>query len=210
MAHHVAEISSVENEAEVASKVTMALSMLDSRYKENIAHYAEEVHRCSHESDIAEIELEMLRKQKEPHENALSLAEKEVEYALRLLTRLTEQWIQKRVILSELESELGLMNLSNQQNSIVKSREAELKRVQLEIEDLELTLLHYELEKQNIILKIEPIARKMYLLEQKIRELDSKKRYIESSYLHRMTQLTPAQSLALPAIEEVSDTSMVS
>jgi hypothetical protein len=73
---------------------------------------------------------------------------------------------------------------------------------------MELTLLNYELEKQNLVLKIEPIERKIYTLEQNIRELESKKRYIETSYLHRVSQVAPAQSPKLPsAIEESNKTS---
>jgi len=183
---------------QTVAKVAMALSALDSRYKENIADYAQEIHSYTHKIDSARIELEMTRKQKEPYDDALSPVEKEIEYALRLLQRLTDQYIQKTVVASELENELKNLGHSEESKGVLQSRHTELDRLQTEIEELELTLLDYELEKQNLLLKIEPIVRKISALEQNIRELESKKRYIESAHLHRITQGVSTQPSKLP------------
>ena len=192
-----------ETSEQVTAKVAMALSALDSRYKENIADYAQELHSCTHKIDMARIDLEMIQKQKEPYSNELLSIEKELEYALRLLERLTEQYIRKTVVVAELETELENLGHSEESDSVLQSRRVELHSLQLEIEDLELTLLNHELEKQNMLLKMEPIERKIDALEKSIRELESKKHYIESAHLHRITQLTQSQTSKLPsAIEE--------
>ena len=196
-----------ESSDRVTAQVAMALSALDNRYKENIADYAQELHSCTHKIEMARIDLEMLQKQKEPHDNTLLLVEKELEYALRLLERLTEQWVRKTAVVSELETELENLGHSEESDSVLQSRRTELESLQTEIEDLELTLLNHELEKQNLLLKIEPAERRMAALEQSIRELESKKRYIESSYLHRITQVAPMQPSKLPpAMEDTADT----
>jgi len=197
-----------ENSEQIRAQVTMALSALDSRYKENIADYAQELHSCTHKIDVARIELEMLHKQKEPHDHELFSVKKEVEYALRLLERLTEQWVQKTMVVSELKNELKNLGHSKESDSVLQRRKAELNSLQLEIEDLELTLLSHELEKQNVLLKMEPVERRIDALEKSIRELESQKRYIETSYLHRITQVAPLQPSKLPpAIEDTTETS---
>ncbi|BAF72552.1 hypothetical protein [Sulfurovum sp. NBC37-1] len=186
---------------QTVAKVAIALSALDNRYKENIADYAQELHSYTHKIDNARIELEMLLKQKEPYDDTLIAVEKEAEYALRLLQRLTDQYIQKTVVASELEDELKNLGHSEESRGVLQNRRIELDRLQTEIEDFELTLLDYELEKQNLLLKIEPITRKISALEQNIRELESKKRYIESAHLHRITQVASAQpSKLLPVM----------
>jgi len=194
--------TSVEVQSELsgqtAAKVAMALSALDSRYKENIADYAQEIHSYTHKIDSARIELEMIRKQKEPYDDALSPVEKEIEYALRLLQRLTDQYIQKTVVASELEEELKNLGHSEESRGVLQNRHTELDRLQTEIEELELTLLGYELEKQNLLLKIEPVVRKISALERNIREFEVKKRYIESAHLHRITQVVSTQPSKLP------------
>ena len=192
-----------ETSEKIAAQVTMALSALDNRYKENIAGYAQELHSCTHMIDMARIDLDMIEKQKEPHSRELLSREKEIEYTLRLLERLTEQCVQKTVVIAELESELeNLGHLGGESEAVLHSRYTELRRLEQEIGDLELTLLNHELEKQNILLKIEPVERKIDALEKKIRELESQKRYIESAYLHRLTQVTPMQPSKLPPVIE--------
>jgi len=192
-----------ETSEQISAQVTMALSALDSRYKENIAAYAQELHNYSHMIDTAHVNLNLAHKQKEPHKNALLAIEKEIDYELRLLHRLTEQWGQKTMLISELKSELKHLSSEEQSNHILHNRLKELKRLQQEIEDLELTLLKHELEKQNILLTIEPIDREIRSLQQQIGELESQKRYVESSYLHRISQVAPMQQRQLsPSAEQ--------
>ena len=183
-----------DTSSEVTAHVAMALGALDSRYKENIAAYAEELHECTHKIEVARIELEQLKREKEPYLSQLNDAEKEVGHEMHLLEHLNEQWIQKAFVLSELENELKHLSYSPQEgDTMIQSRYRETERLHQEIEDLEITILKRELDKQNLLLKIEPIDRKINLLLQKIQELQSRKHYIESSYLHQITQVAPAQ-----------------
>ena len=194
------DTSSVKNSDvsnQITAQVTMALSTLDSKYKENVANYAQELHSCTHQIETARISLDLLFKEKEPHDTALTAVEKEIDYELRMLERLSEQWIQKTVVLNELEMEMKQLEHLPEHDLMSQNRRVELKRVDQEIGDFELTLLKHELEKQNILLKIEPIDQKIRVLQKNMRELESKKRYIESSYLHRITQVMPAEQQRL-------------
>jgi chromosome segregation ATPase len=188
----VSQASSTANNSDtpehIKAQVTLALSTLDRLYKKNISSYAQELHECTRKIEDAHNRLEYLNKEKEPHTNALLSTEKEVDYALRLLEKLTEEWNQKSVVISEIESELTQLDHSSQERKkILKNRNEILGKLYLEIEDLELSLLEHELQKQNILLIIEPIEREIITLEQSIRELESEKRYIESSHLHHLS-----------------------
>ena len=194
------DISSSENSdvsAQITAQVTMALSTLDSRYKENVANYAQELHACTHQIETARISLELLRKEKDPHQNALFAVEKEIDHEVRMLEHFTEQWIRKTLVISELEMELKQREEFQEKDRIFKHRHIELHNLQHEIADLELMLLKHELEKENLLLKMEPIEQKMRTLQKSMQELESKKRYIESSYLHRITQVIPPEQQTL-------------
>ena len=183
-----------EVSAQITTQVTMALSALDGRYKENIAAYAQELHAVTHEIETARIELEQLKKEKEPYLNAMEDAKREIEHQIRMLEYLTEQWTQKAVVIAELENELEHLSYSPQEGDrMLQNRHRELEKLHHEIEDLELEVLNNELEKQNMRLKIEPYDRKIAAVEKRIGELESQKRFIESSHLHRITQVSTQQ-----------------
>ena len=194
------DTSSVKNSdlsSQITAQVTMALSTLDSKYKENVANYAQELHNCTHQIETTRISLDLLFKEKEPHDTALTAVEKEIDYEVRMLERLSEQWVQKTVVLNELEIEMKQLEHLPEHDVMFHNRREELKRVDLEIGDFELALLNHELENQNILLKIEPIDQKIRAVQKNMRELESKKRFIESSYLHRITQVMPAEQQRL-------------
>lgn len=187
------------DENQIKAQVTMALSALDSRYKENIAAYAQELHDYTHQIDTTRINLDLLIKQKVPHRKMLEAVEKEIDHEIRMLTYFTEQWVQKCMIVAALENEVKQWDHSRMNDRLFFSKKEELTQLNIEIEALELSLLKHELEKQNLLLKIEPLEHKIYALEKTMQELESRKRYIESSYLHRITQVAPVAQPQLAA-----------
>ena len=177
---------------QVKAEVTMALSTLDRLYKENISSYADELHAYTHKIEKLQSRLAVLLKEKEPHAATLETYQKDIDYTLRLLERLTEEWTQKSLVITALESELSQLDHSTEEREqILKARNETLKNLAFEIEDVELLLLEHELQKQNILLFMEPMEREIRTLEQSIKDLESEKRYIESAYLH---QLSPSSA----------------
>ncbi len=173
---------------QIKAQVTMALSTLDTLYKENINSYAQELHEYTRKIENVKGRIKLLIKEKEPHEKRLLLIQKEIDYELRLLERLTEEWSQKSIVICELEKELSQLDHSVQKRKdILKNRNVTLEKLSLEIEDIELSLLEHELEKQNLLLIIEPIEREINTLTQTKKELESQKHYMESSHLHHLT-----------------------
>jgi chromosome segregation ATPase len=183
---------------QVKAEVTMALSTLDRLYKENISSYANELHACTHKIEKLQSRLALLLKEKEPHTATLQTYEKDIDYTLRLLERLTEVWSQKSLVIRELESELSQLNHSpKEREQILKSRNETLENLAIEIEDVELSLLEHELQKQNILLLMEPMEREIKTLEQSIKDLESEKRYIESAYLHQISPTSTSSNHTL-------------
>ena len=183
---------------QVKAEVTMALSTLDRLYKENISAYANELHTCTHKIEKLQTRLEVLLKEKEPHTATLQTHQKDIDYTLRLLERLSEEWTQKSLVITELESELSqLDHSSKERKQILKARNETLENLALEIEDVELLLLEHELQKQNMLIFMDPMEREIKTLEQSIKDLESKKRYIESTYLHQISPSSQSSNHAL-------------
>ena len=170
------------------SQVITALSMLDNIYKENITAYAQKLHECTYKIEQINNQIEPLYKELEPHKKSLEKIEKDIEYGVRTLEKLTEKWCQKSMVIDEIDDELNnLKHNSNEREQILKHRNIALKEIDFEIEETELLLLKNELEKQNILLLIEPIEQNIVELKHAIKEQEAKKRYIESSQLHNLS-----------------------
>jgi len=189
---------------QMKAEVTMALSALDGLYKENISSYANEIHAYTQNIEKLQSRLAMLLKEQEPHLDTLDTHQKDIDYTLRLLERLTEEWMQKSIVIQALENELGqLEHSAEEREQILKNRNESLKTLAFEIEVAELLLLEHELQKQNIVLYMEPIEREVKTLEQSIKDLESEKRYSESAYLH---QLSPSSASSQHALQHTSNT----
>jgi len=188
------ELTSTEQNAlhaaQTKAHVAMALSALDSRYKENLASYAEELHACTHRIETAQIELDHLKEKQKPYLDAIREIEKEIDYEIRMLERLSEQYVQKSMVNIELEKELSSLE---QTESSLAYRKEELHKLDHEIAELELSLLRHELQRQNNKLLLEPIEQDIRAKEKQLRQLQAEKHYIESSHLHRITQVNSAQ-----------------
>lgn len=194
------EIKSTSDSSTVqpGAETIVALSMLDSKYRENVAAYAEALHACNHEIARVRVELEQLEKQKQPYAETIEISDREVDHQLRMLEHFSEEWIRKTEVASELAHELTLLKYDTEENSgTLRHREREIEALGEKIEALELTLLKQELERQNTLLKLEPIEQKIRAAERTLKELEAKKAYIESSHLHRIAQIGSADRPAL-------------
>jgi len=174
--------------ADMKAEVVMALSHLDALYRQNIHAYAEKLHDYTRKIENAQNHLAQYYKEKEPYDNRLSMTQKEIDHLLLLLERLTQEWNQKSAVICELENELSQLNHSSKERKdILKGRNETIIKLESEIEDIELLVLEQELQKQNVLLEIEPLEREINALERSIKELESEKRYIEALHLHQIS-----------------------
>jgi len=187
-----------QNTHETKAEVAMALTALDKIYKERIAAYAHELHNCTQKIEKLQSRLAELLEEKKPHSATLEKHQKDTDYSLRLLEKLTEDWTQKSLVIREIEHELSQLNHSDtEREKILQSRHKSLKDLGFEIEDTELLLLEHELQRQNTLLVMEPIEREITSVEREIKDLESEKRYIESVYLHQISPTTQNTNQAL-------------
>jgi len=172
-----------------SADVAVALSLLDNRYKESIASYAQTLQACNRDIDTARHELDALVAQKEPYDKQLDTLGKETDHALRMVEHLSDRWIERTVVLTELKRELSD---SEDADLKLQVRYDELAALALEIEETEELALGYELERQNTLLSLEPLEQKIRAQEKKLKALESHKRYIESAHLHRIGGTMPS------------------
>ena len=190
--------SAPDRTVQSGAETIVVLSMLDSRYRENVAAYAEALHACNHEIARVRVELEQLEAQKQPYAEAIEASDRQIDHQLRMLEHFSEEWIRKTEVVSELAHELSMLKHDVDENSgTLRHREREIEALGEKIEALELTLLRQELERQNTLLKLEPIEQKIRAAERRLKELEAKKAYIESSHLHRIAQIGSADRPAL-------------
>ena len=167
------------------SDIALALMALDNTYKENIQNYANEIHSCTYHIEKLQNRLERLKKEYTPHLTTLEEYTQEVNHTLHLLEHLTQEWLQQSAVLTALKHELK--DSKELHISTIKHREVQLRQLDNEIADIEIKLLEQELQKQNLLLSIEPKQKEICSIEQSLKDLESKKRFIESTYLHHLT-----------------------
>jgi chromosome segregation ATPase len=184
--NHKKEI--VQNTAK--TDVLIALNALDGIYKNNIRTYAEGLHACTQQIEDAKNRLEVLYKEIEPHSTTLLIHQKEIDFELRTLERFSQEWKESMLVIHALEKELSQLNHSKQaQEQILKNRQDTMNKLNNDIIETEIRLLKHELQKQNIVLLLEPTKREVTVLELHIKKLKSQKHYIESAYLHNLSPL---------------------
>jgi|GEM_PF-6168633 len=187
--------------AENAAQLTMALSHLESRYRANVKAYAQELHACNQQIEVLKSQKATLLQEKEPESKRLSEVEKEIEHQTKMLTYLHQQWMQKCTVVTELKKELKELTTQEARHKALKERYVALDTLNEEIETVEIHLLEHELERQNLILKLEPVEQKIRAIEQEIDTLEAQKRYIESAHLHHITDLQQSGN-AIPQLEQ--------
>lgn len=173
-----------ENRSQIALQVTAALATLDRRYRENIADYARTIHELTHEIEKQRIALKHLYEERKPYAEKIESLESETEASVKMLEYLTQEWIEEKRIVSALESELKALAKAHERKKILAGRNETLQRLSKKIEETEESLLEFELEKENLLLRIEPLNQKIKSAEKSLEELESAKRSIEASRLH--------------------------
>jgi chromosome segregation ATPase len=210
MQHRLTTVPQTRTNAEnhyAELQVTTALSTMQRHYQENIAAFAETMHELSMRIDECKSDIEKLKREIAPHETELERFHADVAAQTALLENLNERYIRKCSVLEEFEKELA--RSKNTEALALQHRYDELEELLEEIEALEITLLQKELERQNIILRIEPQRQRIIALENEIGKLEAQKRYIESAKLHDLMPklgTSTAQNDTVDNDEEIIDT----
>jgi len=180
----------------------MAISKTENYYKQGIRAYEEGIHQYVMEIEKLKNQINAQAKNNEKEEQALLVIESRIASEERLLERLNEQFSQKVKSIEELKIEYRDMIDGAEYNKLLSRKKKELFEVLDEIEELEITLLGKELERVNLLDKLEPRQRIIEELEANLRELELEKEHFESTRLHQIPQLHTKENNS----EDVVDT----
>jgi len=169
------------------AEITMALSSLDTHYKEKIADYADTLHQATHQLELLLAQQTHLQEEIHPHTKRSQEIEKEIEYNLRLLERLSTEYKEQAMIIEALQAE-------QTDSPTLQNRHERLHALDREIVTLELVVLNEELNHQNLLHILEPLQKEARILKEKIKALEAQKHYIESAYLHKLSPTSTPQT----------------
>jgi chromosome segregation ATPase len=131
---------------------------------------------------------------------------KDIEYSKRLLQRLNENFFKKAEIIDEFGVELESSLNSEEFRKIYKRKLKDLILLIDEIEEVEQTLLENELDRLNILSKLEPYENDLEELQKYLLKIELEKEFVESTKLHDIPKLNSNQESATIVDIEVDKT----
>ncbi|NKQ41070.1 MAG: hypothetical protein HF962_05825 [Sulfurovum sp.] len=164
------------------------LAVVEKQYRDGVVAYAEGIQYYSLEIEKLKEQISMRISSIKQEEQALSNTTEELGYNQRLLARLNEQCSIKLNSIQELNSRYKAVMELKQYHAISKQKRLELKELLNDTEELEITLLGNEMQRLNLLEKLEPKKEAISELQMKLKILELEKKHFESSKLHRIIQ----------------------
>lgn len=167
-------------------QISMVVREVENRYREGILAYMDVV--AQYEEEIAALKerIAALKAQSAPQEARLSLFGEEVRVEERLLDRLNAAFLQKVASYEEFKSDYTKLVDEKARQQIEISKTKEIHHLHDEIEESESKLLATELERLNILEKLEPLRQETGRLERQLTELERKKKHFETTHLQHV------------------------
>ena len=184
----------------------VAVREIENHYREGIIAYTEGLSRYVLEISKLKANISTEKKLIEKDETLLLLLERGVGYDEKLLEKNNDTFSQKIHSLQELDREYKDM-LENKEYQKLDTRKIhELQEILDEIEELEMMLLQRELERLNMLIKLEPKRRLIRELKSELTELRLDKEYFEATKIHQIPLISNQKKLK---VEEPVDTEMM-
>ena len=187
--------------------VSLVIREVENRYREGLLAYMDAVARFEEEIGMLEGKISRLKALSAPDEAKLSLYAEEVRVEERMLERLNAELLQKIATYEAFLNEYADMVDEAATEKVKRTKSREIVILHDEIEESELKLLQTELERLNLIEKLEPIRQEIRHLEGLRSELERKKKHFELTRLqqaHTAPAALTAASSATPLAEENS------
>jgi len=175
-----------QTSAHYYGQISMVVREVENRYREGILAYMDVV--AQYEEEIAALRerIATLKAQSAPQEAKLSLFGEEVRVEERMLERLNAAFLQKIASYEEFKSEYTELVDEKAKKQIETSKTKEIRHLHDEIEESESRLLATELERLNILEKLEPLRQEADRLERQTAELERKKKHFETTHLQHV------------------------
>jgi len=168
---------------------------IENHYRDGIIAYVEGISRYSLETSKLKANISTEKKLIEKDEATLIVFERKVSYDEKLLQKYNDSFSQKIHSMQELNREYKEILEDGEYLKLDKRKQHELQELLDEIEELEMTLLHRELERTNILLKLEPKRRLIRELESELIELNLDKEYFASTKLQQISAITNKEKM---------------
>jgi len=163
---------------------------IEKHYRDGIIAYAEGMSRYVLETSKLKANISTEKKLIEKDEAALLLIERQVGYDEKLLQKYNNNFSKKIHSIQELNREYKEMLDNEEYLKLDKRKLHELQEILDEIEELEMTVLLRELDRVNLLLKLEPKRRVILTLERELQELKLDKAYFESTKLQQIALIS--------------------
>lgn len=173
----------------------LAAREIENHYRDGIIAYVEGISRYSLETSKLKANISTEKKLIEKDEATLIVFERKVSYDEKLLQKYNDSFSQKIHSIQELNREYKEILEDAEYLKLDKRKQHELQELLDEIEELEMTLLHRELERTNILLKLEPKRRLIRELESELTELNLDKEYFAFTKLQQISAITNKEKM---------------
>jgi len=163
---------------------------IEVQFRKGIIAYGDGLSRYSLEIAKLKANRSIEKKLIEKDEAALLLLERQVGYDEKLLQKYNNNFSKKIHSIQELNREYKEMLDNEEYLKLDKRKLDELQEILDEIEELEMTVLLRELDRVNLLLKLEPKRRVILTLERELQELKLDKAYFESTKLQQIALIS--------------------
>jgi len=201
-------VSSTTSEGAAHDQAFILAKKIEQRYQEGTVAYATTLQRYS--SEIAGYQnkiLQIEKHTKEAEENLATLEER-MRYNEKLLVRLNEQFAKQVHIAEALQAEYTELVDEKAYATMKQRKVKELQAILDEIDELEMTLLHQELERLNMLAMLLPERKEREGYEEALALLQLEKEQFESMKIHQIHQLGMPQETT-PSTEEVVEADII-
>ena len=147
---------SLTKQTEPHVKTHALVSEMKNHFRQGILAYAEGIRRYTFEIEKLKVQIDTEKQNIKKEEEVLFVLEREVGYDEKLLQRDNETFSKKVNSLQDLNSEYKDMLDNAEHTKLLKRKKDELQELLDEINEIEMTLLDAELERINLLLKLEP------------------------------------------------------
>ena len=193
--------------AEYQPRVSVvAVREIENHYREGIIAYTEGLSRYVLEISKLKANISTEKKLIEKDEAVLLVLERGVGYDEKLLDKNNDTFSQKIHSLQELDREYKDMLENKEYQKLDTRKKHELQEILDEIEGLEMTLLQRELERLNMLIKLEPKRRLIRELKGELTELRLDKEYFEATKIHQIPRIA---NQVKPQVNEPVDTEVM-
>ncbi len=174
---------------------------IEKHYRDGIITYSEGLYRYTLEISKLETEIGIEKKSIHKDEETLFSLERQIEYDENLLEQYNNRFSKKIGSIQELNREYREMMDTQTYLKTDKRKLYELQEILDEIEELEITLMQCELERINLLLKLQPKRREIAVLEREMKMLKLDKSYFESTGLQQIVPVANHKKAIVDAVD---------